>query len=525
MPPNSDDVYRRYLEIQSYIGWTADDAARVQALAATLEPGLLALVDDFYQKIEHHPDAHRVITGGQEQTERLKAALLGWLRELFTGPYDRDYVLRRWQISKRHLGIGLDQLYVQAALARLRAGLLRALDHEWHREHDWGSTEQRAARRSLNLMLDLELAIIQDAYHHEQVELVGAQRWAQSELAFRALVEAAPCMMILITALDRTILYFNPFAEKITGYTSAEVLGKNLVALLNGSELNAGMALERGTEFEGSIRCKDGARRWILWNREHLADFRGQPANLVVGLDRTDLKKVLQRAWQTERLAELGVLASGLAHEIRNPLNSIRFNLLNVQDGIAQPQTESGDVAALIKDIADEVDRLEGIMRDFLRLARPDPARMEIVEVHGLLASVARLVEGPCRAQNVELSWDCSSQVHAAADPNQLKQVLLNLVLNAQQAMPQGGRLEVRCLTPASPPDTVVIEVADTGPGIPDAVRDKIFQPFFSTKKEGIGLGLSICRQLVEQMHGSLEFFTRQGQGTTFVVRLPRAAP
>ena len=519
MPLNPDDIYRRYLELQQYVGWTAEDAARVQSLAATLGPHLPALVDDFYQEIERHPNARRVITGGQEQVERLKEALLAWLRELFAGPYDRDYILRRWRIGQRHLGIGLDQIYVHAALARLRAGLLRVLQQSW--QGAW-PPEGEAIRRSLNLLLDLELAKIQDAYHREHVGLVEERTRAQGELAFRALVEAAPCMVIIITAPDQSILYFNPFAEKVTGYTSTEVLGKNLVELLNGPELAAGMALEKGTEFEGPVRCKDGSRRWVLWNHEQLADFRGGPANLVVGLDRTELKEVQQRAWQSERLAELGVLASGLAHEIRNPLNSIRFNLLNVQDGVAQPQTDPADVAAMIKDIADEVDRLEGIMRDFLHLARPDPAQVEEVDVRELLESVARLVDGPCRAQKVEFALNCAAQVRAAADPNQLKQVLLNLVLNAQQAMPQGGRLELRCQAPA---DGVYIEVIDSGPGIPEAVRDKLFQPFFSTKKEGTGLGLSICRRLVEQMHGSIDFTTEPGKGTTFVVRLPHAAP
>lgn len=519
MPLDPDDIYRRYLQFQQYVGWTAEDAARVQSLAATLEPYLPALVDDFYQEIERHPDARRVITGGQEQVERLKGALLAWLRELFSGPYDRDYVLRRWRIGQRHLGIGLDQIYVQAALARLRTGLLRALEESW--QGNW-PPEGGAIRRSLNLLLDLELTKIQDAYHREHVELVEEQTRVRGELAFRALVEAAPCMVIIITAPDRSILYFNPFAEKVTGYAAAEVLGKNLIELLNGPALAAGMAPEKGTEFEGPVRCKDGSRRWVLWNHEHLSDFHGSPANLVVGLDRTELKEVQQRAWQSEQLAELGVLASGLAHEIRNPLNSIRFNLLNVQDGVAQPQTDPADVAAMVKDIADEVDRLEGIMRDFLHLARPDPAQVEEVEIRELLESVSRLVNGPCRAQNIEFTLDCAAQVRAAADPNHLKQVLLNLVLNAQQAMPQGGRLELRCQTSV---DDVRIEVSDTGPGIPEAIRGKLFQPFFSTKKEGTGLGLSICRRLVEQMHGRIDFTTELGKGTTFVVCLARAAP
>jgi PAS domain S-box-containing protein len=512
-----DDVYRRWLELQKYVGWTEEDARRVRSVAATLMPHLPALVDDFYAEIERHADTRKAITGGPAQIQRLKGALLSWLREMLSGPYDRDYVLRRWRIGQRHLELGLDQVYVQAALGRLRAGLLRALAAGW--QNGW-SPEGDVICRSLNLLLDLELVKIQDAYHREHIHLVEEHTRVQGEMAFRTLVETAPCMVI-ITAPDQTILYVNPFAEKVSGYPAAEVLGKDLGQLWGGHESSAELAWELGTEFEGSVRCKDGSRRWVVWNSERLSDFRGQPANLLVGLDRTELKEVQQRAWQNERLAELGVLASGLAHEIRNPLNTIRFNLLNVQDGIAQPQTDPAEVAAMVKDIADEVDRLEEIMRDFLRLARPDPAQLEAVDVRNLLERVARLVDGPCRAQNVELSWDCSPDAWAAADPNQLKQVLLNLVLNAQQAMPQGGRLNLRCLAPA---DAVLIEVADTGPGIPDAVRHKLFQPFFSTKKEGTGLGLSICRRLVEQMHGRLDFTTEPGKGTTFVVRLPRTA-
>lgn len=518
MPLHPDDIHRRYLELQRYVGWTADDAIYVQSLADILEPHLPALVDDFYQEIDRHPNVRGVITGGPGQIEDLKQKLLGWLRELLSGPYDRDYVLRRWRIGQRHLGIGLDQIYVQAALARLRAGLLHAL-----RQNRLGtrSLDDGASLRSLNLLLDLELAIIQDAYHREHVELITQHTRAQGELAFRALVEAAPCMVIIITTSDHSILYFNPFAEKVTGYTAAEALGKNLVDLLQGRALAAGIASDSGTEFEGAVRCKDGSRRWVLWNHDQLADFRGQPAKLVVGLDRTELKAIQQRAWQSERLAELGVLASGLAHEIRNPLNSIRFNLQNVQDGLTQLQADSGELVATLKDIADEVDRLEEIMRAFLHLARPDPAQVRPVEVCDLLESIARLVEGPCRAQHIELAWDCAEPVWTLADPNQLKQVLLNLVLNAQQAMPQGGRLHLRCRASA---ESVCIEVSDTGPGIPEAVRGKLFQPFVSTKKEGTGLGLSICRRLIEQMHGSMDFRTASGEGTTFIIRLPPAA-
>jgi signal transduction histidine kinase len=158
-----DRLYQRYRELQAYVGWTPDDAERVHALATSLEPNLLPLIDDFYTKIEQHADARKVITGGQAQIERLKGTLVQWLRELFSGSYDRDYALRRWRVGWRHVEIGLDQLYTNVALSRLRSGLIQAVGLGWQGERQ----DLVASIRSLNKLLDLDLAIIEDAYHAE----------------------------------------------------------------------------------------------------------------------------------------------------------------------------------------------------------------------------------------------------------------------------------------------------------------------------------------------------------------------
>jgi signal transduction histidine kinase len=232
---------------------------------------------------------------------------------------------------------------------------------------------------------------------------------------------------------------------------------------------------------------------------------------------------------------DLGVLASGLAHEIRNRLTTIRFNVYIIRNAPSQPKngvshssvspaagqtsdrgTNEG-IATPVQHIVDEVERLEGVLREFLLLARPESPQIELVQMGNLLKSVMRMVDGPCRSQKIELSCECSPEVWGAADPKHLKQALLNLLLNAQEAMPQGGRIRLRGYLES---DRAVVEVADTGPGISKEVQAKILQPFFSTKKEGMGLGLSICQRLIEQMNGALEFHTGVGQGTTFVVSL-----
>jgi signal transduction histidine kinase len=158
-----DHLFGRYRELQAYVGWTDDDARRVAAVGPLLADALGPLVDDFYEEIDRHPDARKVITGGREQVERLKGTLLQWVGELLSGRYDEAYVARRWRVGWRHVEIGLDQVYTNVALSRLRTGLLRALDEAWT-----GPAEDfRATTRALNKLLDLDLAIIEDAYQAE----------------------------------------------------------------------------------------------------------------------------------------------------------------------------------------------------------------------------------------------------------------------------------------------------------------------------------------------------------------------
>jgi signal transduction histidine kinase len=163
MNPNPDELYRHYRELQLYVGWTEEDARRVHSVAGLLDAHLPLLIEDFYAEIDRHPEARRVITGGLEQIQRLKGTLLRWIRELMSGPYDSIYALRRWQVGRRHVEIGLDQVYTNVALSRLRRGLMGALQEAWTGD----PAELRSVVRSLNTLFDLDLALIEDAYQAE----------------------------------------------------------------------------------------------------------------------------------------------------------------------------------------------------------------------------------------------------------------------------------------------------------------------------------------------------------------------
>jgi signal transduction histidine kinase len=160
---DSKTLYVRYQELQRYVGWTDDDSRKVQELKPFVAPHFPALIEDFYAEIQKHPNALRVFTGGAEQIERLKGTLLQWLDQLFSGQYDEDYAYRRWKIGYRHVEIGLDQVFTNMALSRLRRGLMTILGAAWK-----GPIEALLARRQVvNTLIDLDLALIEDAYQTE----------------------------------------------------------------------------------------------------------------------------------------------------------------------------------------------------------------------------------------------------------------------------------------------------------------------------------------------------------------------
>src|SRR5262245_8074873 len=210
----SEALYRRYQELQQYVGWSDEDARRVQSVAEALEPSLVPLVDDFYAEIDRHPEARRVITGGPAQVERLKGTLQSWLRDLLRGPYDCNYVARRWRVGWRHVEIGLDQVFTNVALSRLRRGLMRALD-----EIDLGSPEGVKVRRSLNTLLDLDLAIIEDAYQTEYLERKNRPvrlELRKQENILRLVLDTISDGVLVVDA-GGTVLLSNPAMERLVG--------------------------------------------------------------------------------------------------------------------------------------------------------------------------------------------------------------------------------------------------------------------------------------------------------------------
>jgi signal transduction histidine kinase len=225
---------------------------------------------------------------------------------------------------------------------------------------------------------------------------------------------------------------------------------------------------------------------------------------------------------RSEKLASLGMLAAGVAHEIRNPLTAIKAALF-LQQKKFQAGTEEHDDAKLVER---EILRLERIVNDFLQFARPTEPELAPAQTDVILQEVQTLLAPALTRNNIQLVLEPSPPLRIKVDAAQIKQVLLNLIQNAADAMDQGGAIKLRARPShqhlnGRPTNVVILEVADTGKGIPAEVQKRLFDPFFTTKDTGTGLGLSIAAGIVQKHGGALQYQTLVHHGTTFGMVLP----
>jgi signal transduction histidine kinase/putative methionine-R-sulfoxide reductase with GAF domain len=231
-----------------------------------------------------------------------------------------------------------------------------------------------------------------------------------------------------------------------------------------------------------------------------------------------DLRRTEAQLIRSEKLAALGQLAAGIAHEIRNPLTSINILIHSMTENLPPEHSRRED----LKVIEEEISRINEIVDQFLRFAKPSPPLLEKVEVSPLFEEILQLLRPQIEKQKISVQKDFRSLPSVTADKEQMKQVILNLLLNAIQAMPKGGRLGLSGQVSADD-QWVQFSILDSGVGIPPEDMDKLFDPFFSTKEGGVGLGLSIAHRIIDQHSGKIEIESRPEQGTVFKLWLPAA--
>jgi len=399
-----DERFERYRMLQRYIGWEPEDAAALRLIGPRMESCFSDVIDDFYDRIRSTPMAFEVIREGEPQIRRLMGTLRNWLAELFSGTYDRAYVVRRWRIGRRHVDIGLDPSLVAAAMSRLRSRLLdqaRAVVEETEREERAlanapstslafavGSPVRHRALGALDRLLDLEMAIVEEAYREE----------------------------------------------------------------------------------------------------------------------------FTRRDQQVQRLATLGQVAGGIAHELRNPLNVIKTSVYFLTNATRLSPEKTAEHLGRIERQVDLANDVISAVAQFARLTAPERRTVD------LAVALPDWVDNHCLSPQIVRDLRIEAVPTLQADARQLQIAVGNIVRNACEAMPGGGTLTI---TLRATDRHVEISIADQGHGMPPETLRRITEPWYSTRARGTGLGLAITKAVLEKHGAELSVTSEPGQGSRFTIHFP----
>jgi PAS domain S-box-containing protein len=309
---------------------------------------------------------------------------------------------------------------------------------------------------------------------------------------------------------------------EMSKYSREELIGKSHSILNSGFHSkeffhNLWKTIMTGNVWKGELRnkAKDGTLYWVDTTIVPFIDEQGKPYQfLSIRNDITERKQTEEILHQQDKLAAVGQLAAGVAHEIRNPLTSMKGYTEFLQLDEKDPER-----LEFLNIILDEIERVNMIVEDFMVLAKPKMVELEEKDVIPVIKNVLSLLEFDARKKHVRLHLSCEAEIiQIECDENRLKQVFLNFIKNGIEAMPNGGDLYVRTFIKDK---NVQISIQDTGVGIPEDKLKKLGEPFFTTKKNGNGLGLMVSFKIIESHNGRVFIESEPNKGTTFNIFLP----
>lgn len=384
-------------------------------------------------------------------------------------------------------------------------GLLYVANH--------GALQIRHDRREFLTTIGQQIGVaIENAQLFESVQRAKTEL----EISFDAIQHS----IFLLEASGR-ILRINETTEKTYGHRD-QLLGRNYWEILyQASEPPSGCPVRECFLSRRPVQKEGPHPRWGGFYRLYafpVLNLSSQLERIVYyEKDETEARKLEQRLQQTERLQSLGTLAAGIAHEIRNPLATINFNAQMLQRELDLDDNQ----AQMLSDLIQEVRKIDNIVREVLNFARPREPQFLPANLNDIVRYCHNLSKVHIRKAKIELFLDLDHAMpDIIMDSDQIGQVVMNLMINAVEAMPNGGRMEVQTRVDEAQ-ERVVLSVRDTGEGILPEDEGRIFDPFFTRKAEGTGLGLSICRRILERHGAHMEVESHVGKGSLFRVVFP----
>jgi two-component system NtrC family sensor kinase len=335
--------------------------------------------------------------------------------------------------------------------------------------------------------------------------------------------------------LDKKIMSFNKGAEWITGYCLEEVLGQPCDKIFKSNICDDSCPFEKTLKknapvniSEVVIQSKDGAQIVTSRTLVPLHDIHGNLRGMtIIFRDKTELKNLRQQLLQSEKLAVMGQLAAGVAHEINNPINGIitymHLLLKNLKENKIDLETWKKNLELVER----ETRRIGRLVKNLLNFSRKTEPDLRSVSLQRLIEESLPLLEDQFLIKNINIIKHYEDKTpDVLGDFNQLQQVIINLILNAVQAVDKQGNIDINVYSEGRKGSECFVhfDITDNGSGIPEEDLNKIFDPFFTTKvgdKAGIGLGLSIVQQIVKAHHGRITIKSQVGKGTTVSARLP----
>ncbi len=388
-------------------------------------------------------------------------------------------------------------------------------------------------------MVAFYLVAILSAYLSEQVRQKDEELkkrmidYKELERLYKHIVQNVTSGLITVDDAGR-VTSINRTAEEITDYRLEEVYGEEIGVLfpelLDWCQSNRwfpeqGWGKLRFSRCEAKFQKKDGTMLALGFSGSPLKDSRDQEiGSILIFQDLTKLREMEEDLKRADRLAAIGALAAGMAHEVRNPLASISGSIEILKEEMGNSPRHQHLMGIILR----EVGHLNSLIADFLLFARPSSPGKDLFHLNGVVQDILKVfANSPDCHPGIRLVTNFHDELSMRGDPQPIKQVFWNLFINAAQAMPQGGELRVE-LRRFSPPSALFgepargeISVSDTGFGIGENEIDKIFDPFFTTKENGTGLGLSIVHSIVESYGGRIAVRSQTGRGTTFTIILP----